>query len=87
MFFLITPPATALADSVLSGQCAEIEIKGGLKSKCVRYPQRKTFRKEGIISTQTGNCAHKVGRYKLRIDGYEKEPIRNLRNEKSTYSK
>lgn len=40
-----------------------------------------------VISTHTGDYEHKVGDYKLRIDRYEKEPIRNLRNEKYTCSK
>lgn len=50
-----------------------IEIKGGLKNKCVIDPQRKNFRRERLVSTQTGNYAHKVGRHKLRIEEYEKE--------------
>ena len=45
-------------------------------------PQRKNFKRERIVSSQTGSYAHKMGRYKLRIDKFEKETIENLRNVK-----
>lgn len=45
-------------------------------------PQRKDFKRERRVSSQTGNYAHKMGRHKLRIDKFEKETIENLRNVK-----
>ena len=45
-------------------------------------PQRKDFKRERIVSSQTENYAHKMGRHKLRIDKFEKETIENLRNVK-----
>lgn len=45
-------------------------------------PQRKNFKRERIVSSQTGNYAHQRGRHKLRIDKFEKETIENLRNVK-----
>ena len=45
-------------------------------------PQRKDFKRERRVSSQTGNYAHKMCRHKLRIDKFEKETIENLRNVK-----
>ena len=45
-------------------------------------PQRKNFKRERIVSSQTGSYAHKMFRYKLRRDKFEKETIENLRNVK-----
>lgn len=44
----------------------------------MRYPHRETLKTVRVISTHTGDYEHKVGDYKLRTGGYEKEPIRNL---------
>lgn len=57
-------------------------LRGGLKNKYVTGPQRKNFKRERIVSSQTGNYTHQRGRHKLRIDKFEKEATENLRNVK-----
>lgn len=52
----------------------------------MRYLHRENLKRVRVISTHIRDYEHKVGGYTLRTDGYEKEPVINLRNEKYIHS-